>query len=133
MSEQIVNFNFMRGSQFNHQFTLTDTAPDGTVTATDLTGATSTWQLWDGPIEDPDSVELLEKTHLVPTTEIDHGVDPTLGILLLRFITADTETLDDETTHYHELITHLADGRIRRVVCPQSQLVISDRFISTLP
>ncbi len=129
MASITLNLSFMRGSAFNEQLTIQDVAPDGSETATDLTGAATTWVLWD-----PETAAIvLTKTHATPTTEIEHTAPTTAGILLLKFITGDTEALTPDRQYTHQMVTTLADGRIKEVIDPASTFVVTTRRLVAVP
>lgn len=122
-----LNLTFMRGSQFNEQLTITDLSPAGVESPTNLTGATATWVLRNGPN--------LTDTQLSIKT-VGSGLElsnPTGGIMLLKFVTSDTDSLTPLHIYYHHLVIHLADTRIKEVILPSSRLVVTERLVATLP
>ena len=120
----------IRGEAFAERYTLLDTTPAGGTVATDLTSATITWVLRDGPT--PADTILLTKTEATPATEIEIEAPATGGTFLLKFITADTDSLTPNFVHSHELWVHLSDGRIRPVV-KVSDFVVRERILAALP
>lgn len=118
-----------RGQQAVKRFQLQDKDDAGVLTDTDLTGASAKYQIREGP--ETSDVLILTKTEAVPATEIEFEAPATGGILILKFIRADTDGLNPGQVYWHELWVFLADARDFRVF-RRSPLQLEDRLVEPL-